>query len=68
MTGPRGTTVVIKGGTVRVSYIGFDEDGNAVLSGNSVSFEGAHISADADIRVEAKEFVAKDHACQVGSD
>ena len=42
--------------------MGFDEDGNAVFSGNSVSFEGAHISADSDIRIEAKEFVEKDHA------
>ena len=39
--------------------MGFDEDGNAVFSGNSVSFEGAHISADSYIRIEAKEYVER---------
>lgn len=62
MTGPGGKTVEIKGGTVIADKIGFDKNGNVHFSGKSVSFEGAHVSADSDIRVEVEEFVEKDHA------
>ena len=55
-------TLVISGGTVIAKQIGFDKDGNVVFSGSSVSVDGAQISADRNIRVEANEFVEKNHA------